>query len=93
MSAPEPVWKDGDPPILVFAGNYSQAEYWARHVANLTTRRAFRYLRNVQDLRGYRGNKAIMVGSFYHRNGCEISDMLEYAKVMNLTWLPDYDVR
>jgi|GEM_PF-3735083 len=34
-----------------------------------------------------------MVGSFYHRNGCEISDMLEYAKVMDLTWLPDYDVR
>jgi len=96
MSAPEPQpveWRPEDPPILVFAGSYAQAEYWAHMIARLPSRRAFRYLRNVQDLRGYRGNKAVMVGSFYHRNGCEISEMLEYSKVMDLTWLPDYDVR
>lgn len=97
MSAPEPQpveWRPGDQPILVFAGSYAQAEYWAHYVAKLpNSRQAFRYMRYAHDLRGYRGNRAVMVGSFWHRKGDEISDMLDYAKLMNLTWLPDYDVR
>ena len=86
-------WRPGDQPILVFAGRYSQAEYWARNVARLPNSRAFRYVRDNYDLRGRRGNRAVMVGSFWDRPSHLIYDLLEFAKLMELEWLPDYDVR
>lgn len=94
MTEPQPVeWRPGDPQILVFAGTYNQAEYWAHHVAKLPNRRAFRYVDSPDDLRGRRGNKAVMVGSFWRRNYSLIHDLLDYSKLMDLDWLPDYDVR
>jgi hypothetical protein len=91
MSTPEPVWKNGDPPILVFAGRYSQAEYWARYIAVLPKRSAFHYVQDTMDLRGRRGNKAVVVGTFWARPHAH--DLLDFAKLVDLTWLPDYDVR
>jgi hypothetical protein len=86
-------WRPGDPQILVFAGTYTQAEWWAHSIARLPNRRAFRYVRSTEDLRGRRGNRAIMVGSFWDRPSYLINDLLHIARLMDLTWLPDYDVR
>jgi len=93
MSDPDPVveWQPGDSPILVFAGRYSQAEYWARNVAQLPKRSAFRYVQDTQDLRGRRGARAVMVGTFWARPYAH--DLLDFATLMEVTWLPDYDVR
>ncbi len=94
MSAPEPQpveWRPGDQPILVFAGRYSQAEYWARNVAMLPRSSAFRFVQDTQDLRGRRGAKAVMVGTFWARPYAH--DLLDFATLMEVTWLPDYDVR
>ncbi len=91
-SEPQPVeWRPGDQPILVFAGRYSQAEYWAHRVAKLPGRSAFRYVQDTQDLRGRRGARAVVVGTFWARP--HVHDLLDFAKLMDLTWLPDYDVR
>jgi hypothetical protein len=84
-------WKNGDPPILVFAGRYSQAEHWARNVARLPRSSAFRFVQSAQDLRGRRGAKAVMVGTFWARPLAH--DLLDFATLMEVTWLPDYDVR
>lgn len=86
-------WRPEDPPILVFAGSPHQAEYWARHVAKLPSRQAYRYVDNLQDLRNRKGGKALIVGTFWDRHPDTITDLLEYTRVMDLEWLRPYDVR
>jgi hypothetical protein len=76
-----------DQPLIIFAGNYSQAEHYARGIG-IRSHRQFIYAAEPQRIRGRRGSQAVITGTFWHDTKPHvIEELMQIAKVQDFRFI------
>jgi hypothetical protein len=70
--------------VFVFAGSFAEAEHWRTNHTTIPPYR-MRYVRDSRVLRGYRGQRGVLWGSFWQRRDCR--ELLDIAKVCEIEWI------
>jgi hypothetical protein len=69
--------------LIIFAGSYRQAERYAWD-HGIRDRRHFIWASEPYRIRGRRGNKAVITGTFWHDTKPEvIEDLMQMAKILD----------
>lgn len=73
--------------LIIFAGSYSQAERYAWD-NGIRDRRKFIYAADPHRLRGRRGSKAVITGTFWHDTKPHIiEELMETAKYLDFQFV------
>jgi hypothetical protein len=76
-----------DQPLIIFAGNYRQAEDYARRIG-IRSHRQFIWASEPFRIRGRRGNKAVITGTFWQDTKPDIIEgLMQIAKIQDFQFV------